>query len=101
MRLDGGGTPREDAGRARGGGRRETGRETWLRGAEHPPPLIGVEIGGGGGVRTCEEGGGPVVTPVVLVFRASQAINLFICGLHKTYYNVCPFSSPSLHPPPQ
>lgn len=53
----------------------------------------------GGGGQDLWEGGGPVVAPVVLAFKASQAINLFICGLHKTYYNVCPFGSPSLSPP--
>lgn len=34
------------------------------------------------------EGGGPIVIPIVLTFNASRAINM--CGLHKTYYTVCP-----------
>lgn len=48
----------------------------------------------GGGGSDPWEGGGPLVTPIVLAFKASQAINLFICGLHKTYYNDCPFRDP-------
>lgn len=76
-------------------GASKRGPETWLSGASS---IVGTGERGAG----AWEGGGPVVAPTVLAFRARQAINLFICGLHKTWHNVCPFSSRSLlRPPPR